>query len=74
MTALVVHADRVPTLLEALKTAARMRFHKFLTANIRNVNTRRAYGRAVSEFLTWCEAHGVRSITTVQPLSRRQLY
>ena len=36
-----------------------MRFLEFFTANIRNRNTRRAYAQAVSEFLAWCEEHGV---------------
>ena len=34
----------------------------------RNRNTRRAYALAVSEFLAWCEAHRVPSITAVQPV------
>ncbi len=30
---------------------------EFLTARIRNPNTREAYGRAVSQFSRWCESH-----------------
>ncbi|WP_422067226.1 site-specific integrase [Solirhodobacter olei] len=33
-----------------------------------NPHTRRAYGRAVSEFLSWCELHGIASISAVQPI------
>ena len=29
-------------------------FLEFFAANIRNPHTRRAYGRAVAEFLAWC--------------------
>ena len=35
---------------------------------IRNPHTRRAYGRAVADFLAWCDDHGVRSVAAVQPL------
>ncbi len=31
------------------------RFLEFFTANIRNLNTREAYGRAVCQFFDWCE-------------------
>lgn len=44
-------------ILEAGESAVR-RFVEFFTANIRNKNTREAYARAVSQFLTWCEARG----------------
>ena len=35
---------------------------------IRNPNTRRAYGRAVAEFLTWCEQRHVPSVAAIQPV------
>jgi site-specific recombinase XerD len=47
---------------------ASVRFLEFFASNIRNPNTRRAYGHAVGEFLTWCVQAGVVSITDVQPL------
>ena len=34
---------------------AAFRFLEFFTANIRNRNTRRAYGQAVGQFFAWCE-------------------
>jgi len=34
-----------------------LHFIEFLTANIRNRNTRRAYAQAVGEFLNWGEDH-----------------
>jgi len=67
VNALVVLADHVPTLFEAAPPAARMRFLEFFTANIRNPNTRRAYGRAVMDFSIWCEEHGLRDLTAIQP-------
>lgn len=37
---------------------AQRRFVEFFTAEIRNWNTRTAFGVAVSRFLAWCEARG----------------
>lgn len=48
-----------PTLIAAAGESAVRRFVEFFTANIRNPNTREAYARAVSQFLTWCEARGL---------------
>src|SRR5688500_468521 len=58
----------VPALVAAAGDRARLRFLEFFAAAIRNPHTRRAYGRAVGEFLAWCEAHGVPSLATVRPL------
>jgi hypothetical protein len=44
---------------------ASLRFLQFLAANILNPHTRRAYSRAVSEFMARCEDNGVTSITAV---------
>jgi len=41
---------------------------EFFAAAIRNPHTRRAYSRAVADFLAWCDDHGVRSVAAVQPL------
>ncbi len=46
-----------PVVARAGKRAQR-RFVEFFTAEIRNRNTRTAYGVAVSRFLAWCEARG----------------
>ena len=43
-------------------------FLEFFAANIRNLHTRRAYYRAVEEFLAWCGDAGVPSIAAVQPV------
>jgi hypothetical protein len=61
-------APIVPALIAAAGERASLRFLEFFAANIRNPHTRRAYGRAVAEFMTWCGDTGVTSITVVQPL------
>jgi integrase/recombinase XerD len=57
-----------PALIAVLDDCAAYRFFEFFTAQIRNSNTRRAYARAVHEFLAWCEAHDAGSIAEVQRL------
>ena len=61
-------SDRVPALITAAGDQAGMRFLEFFAGTIRNAHTRRAYGRAVGDFLNWCENQGVHSIAGVQPL------
>jgi site-specific recombinase XerD len=58
----------VPALIAAAGDRAALRFLEFFAASIRNPHTRRAYSRAVADFMAWCEDHGVSSITAVQPL------
>jgi site-specific recombinase XerD len=58
----------VPALVDASGDRARIRFLEFFAAQIRNKHTRRAYCRAVTDFLAWCESAGVASIRDVQPL------
>ena len=58
----------VPAVVMAEGEAAARRYVEFFAGTIRNPHTRRAYGRAVGDFLAWCEAHGVPSIAAVQPL------
>jgi len=58
----------LPALIHEAGDHAQLRFLEFFTSNIRNPNTRRAYGRAVADFLQWCQEVGVGSITQVQPL------
>jgi hypothetical protein len=62
-------STKFPTLIAAAGGQAARRFLEFLAANIRNPHTRRAYGRAVDEFLAWCDDRGVPSVAAVQPLS-----
>jgi site-specific recombinase XerD len=58
----------LPALVQATGKHAGIRFLEFFAAQIRNPHTRRAYARAVSEFLAWCESVGVTSLPDVQPL------
>jgi site-specific recombinase XerD len=62
------HARTVPALIAAAGDRASLRFLEFFAANIRNPHTRRAYSRAVTDFLIWCDDNLVPSITAVQPL------
>ncbi len=58
-----------PTLIVATGDRARLRFLEFFASNIRNRHTRRAYIRAVSEFLDWCAiVAGVSSVVDVESL------
>ena len=58
----------MPALIAAAGDRASLRFLEFFAANIRNPHTRRAYSRAVTDFLAWCDDNLVTSITAVQPL------
>ena len=58
----------LPVLVSASGRRAGRRFLEFFTAQIRNPHTRRAYARAVGDFLFWCESTGVASLPQVEPL------
>jgi site-specific recombinase XerD len=60
--------DAVPALVAVDGERAQIRFLEFFAVTIRNPNTRRAYARAVVDFLAWCEGRWVASVTGVQPL------
>ncbi len=45
----------VPVVIADAGERAALRFVEFFTVNIRNVNTRAPYGRAVRGFFAWCE-------------------
>jgi hypothetical protein len=66
--ALASAASNLPTLIAAAGDQAARRFLEFFAATIRSPHTRRAYGRAVAEFLAWCDVQGVPSVAAVQPL------
>ena len=61
-------ASALPVLIASADDRAQLRFLEFFAANIRNLNTRRAYARGTGEFLAWCTQRGVLSIRAVQPL------
>ena len=66
--ALIATPTNLPALITAAGENASLRFLEFFAANIRNPHTRRAYGRAVAEFLAWCDDNRVPSVAAVQPL------
>jgi site-specific recombinase XerC len=63
-----IEAPTLPALVSAAGDRAGVRFLEFFAANIRNPHTRRAYARAMSDFLSWCADAGVASVADVQPL------
>ena len=63
-----IDPGRLPALVAAAGERASIRFLEFFASIIRNPHTRRAYARAVSDFLAWCQEHGVASTAAVQPL------
>ena len=67
-TALAQRAELVlPRLIVDAGPVAMARFLEFFAARIANRRTRAAYGRAVGQFLAWCEARGL-GLTAVSPL------
>ena len=58
----------LPVLILWADEKARWRFIDFFTATIRNPNTRRAYYRAVSRFLNWCQSRGIGELDQVRPI------
>lgn len=69
MTQLVVPRPvHLPALVATASEHAGIRFLEFFASAIRNPHTRRAYARAVADFLAWCTDHGVTSLPAVQPL------
>lgn len=62
------YTPSLPVLVTAGGDRAEIRFLEFFAATIRNAHTRRAYSRAVDDFLAWCESVGVPSLASIQPL------
>jgi 2-phosphoglycerate kinase len=56
----------VPALIASMGEQASWRYVDFFTANIRNLNTRRAYARAASRFFAWCDDRNL-TLATIQP-------
>jgi len=61
-------AAMLPALDKQRRERASWRFLEFFTVNIRNKNTRAAYGQAAGAFLRWCEGRGITHIEDVQPV------
>jgi integrase/recombinase XerC len=64
----IARTYELPVIVAATGERGQIRFLEFFAAQIRNANTRRAYARAVGNFLAWCEGRGVRTLSAVQPL------
>lgn len=58
----------VPALIAKGGERIKYRYIDFFASAIRNLNTRRAYGRAANDFLAWCEQVGIPSLDAVQSL------
>ncbi len=58
----------LPALIAGAGDRAAERFVEFFTVNIRNANTRAAYGRAAGDFLRWCEGRGIADLRAIQPV------
>lgn len=58
----------LPRLLQHAETQVQTRFLEFFAATIRNANTRRAYARGCGDFLEWCAARQVTSLSQIQAL------
>lgn len=56
----------LPTLIIDAGKPTTKRFIEFFTANIRNANTREAYGRAVRDFFAWCDEHGIGPLIDIE--------
>ena len=57
----------LPALIVDAGPDAVARFLEFFAGRIANARTRAAYGRAVGQFLAWCEARGL-GLGSVSPL------
>ena len=64
----MVASPPLPALIAGAGDRAALRFLEFFTVNIRNRNTRAAYGRAAADFLRWCEGQGIDTLRRVQPV------
>jgi hypothetical protein len=64
---MLLFGGSVPSIIVRLGEPGLLRFLEFFTINIRNSNTRAAYGRAARSFLRWCEGNGLTELKDVQP-------
>jgi site-specific recombinase XerD len=58
----------LPVLIEEEGADVQERFLEFFAAQIRNPNTRKAYGRAVARFLEWAGRQGL-TLTSISPIA-----
>ena len=57
----------LPAVIADAGEKASKRFIEFLTATIRNANTRQAYARAIGDFFTWADRHHL-TLTGIEPV------
>ena len=57
----------LPAIIADAGEKANKRFVEFLTATIRNANTREAYARAIGDFFAWCERHRL-ALRDIEPV------
>ena len=58
----------LPAIIAQEGNRASTRFLEFFAAQIRNINTRQAYLRAVREFFTWMESRRLSSLSAITPI------
>jgi site-specific recombinase XerD len=58
----------LPAMVTAAGEKAAVRFVDFFTSNIRNPNTRKAYAKAVGEFLAFCQQNGIPNLEAIRPV------
>ena len=64
----ITRIHTLPALVTATGEKASVRFLDFFTSNIRNPNTRKAYSKAIGEFLDFCQQNGITSLEAIRPL------
>lgn len=60
------NARDIPRIITDAGNAARFAWEEFFYGKIRSAHTRRAYHRAVRDFLKWCESNGL-PLTAISP-------
>lgn len=60
------HPIVVPAMIAAAGEDAARHFINFFIASIRNRHTRRSYARQAEQFLSWCQAHGLKDVREVR--------
>jgi site-specific recombinase XerD len=63
-----VFEARLPPLIDDAGADLQERFLEFFAAQIRNKNTRAAYGRAVGQFLNWADRQGL-TLRSISPIA-----
>lgn len=62
-----VHDRLVPAIISEAGSSARFAWEEFFFGTLRNLHTRRAYRRAVRDFLLWCDARKI-TLPAITPM------